>query len=315
MTGQPPPETPRREGSAADKPDAPPRTDLKPLVHLRLLPVPLVSGDLFRPPIPPPGAFAAAESVRATPPVRGMQAQTETVSFPVAKPPPVPVRIPHPQADPQPATATPGAEPEEAIAEATALRPIYGFVLFVALALGTFPVASEVRFTLLWLLMLGAGAAYALFDQDVAIEPVDMRNLSWGAGFGFVFSLPFVLIASRSLAQASRAFIPIQNVPALLQTLLVIWPLGETLYYRGLIQRESGLLGGAILAGISSIVLYWPETGGVLAVLFVAVAFSTALAFVYGYVRLRYGLAAAFAAQVTANLMLLLLPRLLVAPV
>ena len=45
--------------------------------------------------------------------------------------------------------------------------------------------------------------------------------------------------------------------------------------------------------------------------LFVALVFSSVLAGVYGYVNGRYGLIAAYACQVTANVMLLFIPGVL----
>jgi hypothetical protein len=185
-------------------------------------------------------------------------------------------------------------------------------VLYLALAFGTFPLPGEIRYLLLWTMLIGLGAALLLFDPQRPLGAVEPVRLTWGAGVGFVLSLPIILTASRALARTSFALVPISSAPSLFQALVLTWPLGETLFYRGAIQREHGLVVASLAAGLGQLLLYWPEADGVFAVLFFAVTFATTLAFIYSYVRLRYGLAAAYACQVIANLMLIFLPRVLV---
>ena len=70
-------------------------------------------------------------------------------------------------------------------------------------------------------------------------------------------------------------------------------------------------------AGLGTLILYLPAgagTSGLVAVVSVSL-FMTVLAGVYSYLREMHGLAAAFVCQVTLNLMLLFLPRLLAPPV
>jgi hypothetical protein len=190
----------------------------------------------------------------------------------------------------------------------------FGYVVYLALALGTFPLPGEVRFALLLTLLAALGGLFLFFDEDRPPGAIDPLNFTWGAGVGFVLGLPVMLLASRALGRTAEALVPVQSLPALFQLLLLTWPLGETLFYRGAIQREYGLIPAALTAALGNALLYWPETGGVFAVLFVAVIFATALAFIYSYVRRQYGLAAAFACQVMANTLLIFIPRLLTTP-
>lgn len=190
---------------------------------------------------------------------------------------------------------------------------LFGYVLYLALAVGTTPLPGEVRYTVLWLVLLGLGSAFLLFDEEDPLSgPISLVRLSWGLGIGFVLSLPMMLTASHALSRAAAALVPIPGLPALFQSLVVVWPLGETLFYRGVIQREYGLAPAALAATVGNLLLYWPETGGVFAVLFISTIFAAVLALIYGYVRRQYGLAAAFTCQAMSNFMLIFLPRLLV---
>jgi len=287
--------------------------------HLRPLPNPQPDKRLFATPVRPPKTRPPAPKPARPPapapkPTGPLPAERPT--FPVAKPPPgIPARPPAPApaeaktGEPAPAEK-PQAEPFD-LAAALRRGSLFGYVVYLAFALGTFPLPGEVRFLLLWTLLIGMGATLQLFDPDRPLGAVEPVRLSWGLGIGFVLGLPLMLTASHALARTASALVPVASAPALFQALVLTWPLGETLFYRGAIQREHGLVIASLAAGLGNLLLYWPEADGVFAVLFVALIFATALAFVYSYVRLRYGLASAYACQVAANLMLIFLPRLL----
>ncbi len=312
--------------------------------HLRPLLLPLLDKQLFASLPPPPTSHPSARETHAaqqsivtspTPPrpvsppstqattAAKLSVESRQISFPVAKSPPVRPRdsdktiasdkASQPAAGQEGSAAFIGTPTTVGKNAEMRRRPLFGFVIYLALAFGTFPVLPELRFTVLWLLLLGMGVGFLFFDDEPSLGGLDVLDLSWGVGVGFVISLPLLILAGRGLAQTSRALVPLADNPALLQALVLTWPLGDTLFYRGVVQREHGLVVGALAAGVGSAILYWPEAEGVFAVLFVAVTFATALAFVFGYVRLRYGLAAAYVCQVVANLMLLFVPRLLVA--
>lgn len=335
-------ETESEETQPDERPGGLSTTHLRPLSHPRLderrFDTPPRLPETRSPPAksaPELGEKPEPDAASASKPPAGR------VSFPIAKPPPgVPTkppaeppnrpsrpaeRAPAPEAvrpEPSDEKSTPleSTQPQAIGTKAAAARDtaarrgsLLGFVFYIALAVGTLPLPGDLRAMLLWLVLLGLGGTFLLFDREQPLSgPVDSLNLSWGLGVGFVLSLPLMLTASRALARTSAALIPITDTPALLQALVVTWPLGETLFYRGAVQREHGLVPAALVAGLGNVLLYWPQTGGIFAVLFVAAIFATALAFVYSYVRRQYGLAAAYTCQVMTNLMLILLPRLLV---
>jgi hypothetical protein len=333
-----PPSTEQELGEPEEPPEK--RQSVKGTAHLRPLPIPRPDERRFDTPSKLPETRPLPPKPKPPPskpkPTADPKRPPKQITFPVAKPPPgVPQK---PSSDPAPAPARPDqvtapadAEakvrvdedqaleakevPGEEVSEEAGARrgSLYGFVLYLALAVGTLPLPGEARYVLLWVVLLGLGGLLLLFDEDRPLGgSVDPLQLTWGLGVGFVLSLPLMLTASRALARTSHALVPIEGVPSLFQALMITWPLGETLFYRGAVQREHGLVVAALVAGLGNLLLYMPETGGVFAVLFVAVIFATALAFIYGYVRQQYGLAAAYACQVMTNLMLIFLPRLLV---
>jgi membrane protease YdiL (CAAX protease family) len=97
----------------------------------------------------------------------------------------------------------------------------------------------------------------------------------------------------------------------LFQSLVFVGALGETLFFRGILQDQRGILISVLAAGASSVLFFWPAASHAPVYLVAAALFTTVLAGVYSFVRTRYGLAAAYVCQVTVNLMLLFVPSLL----
>jgi membrane protease YdiL (CAAX protease family) len=298
-------------------PPKPPRT--RP--HVQPAPVrlaPKQSPTRLRPSEPPEPGPSPAPPAERKPPI-------ERVSFPVAPPPPAPPARPQaPTSTPAPAVPSPAeaSTPDAAQARQPAreaeqpeaaerLSPVFGYLLYLALAMGTLSVDVETRYTILWTALIVLGGFLVLVDSDRSPGEITSVGLTWGMGIGFIIGLPMVIVAAQGLAQTSSVLLPYSTLPALFQAVAIIGPLGETLFYRGAMQAEHGLTAGALSASLGSVLLYWPAAMGYASVLTVAVALATALAFTFGYVRTRYGLAAACACQVMSNLMLLFLPRLI----
>jgi hypothetical protein len=189
--------------------------------------------------------------------------------------------------------------------------PIFGYLLFWALGVGTLSLDVEIRHLVMWLLLLVVGLAMTLVDTNRPVGPIRVLNLTWGIGLGFIVGLPLIITTARGLAQVSAALFPYSDLSALFQALVFVGPMGETLFYRGAMQNERGLITAALTAGLGSLILYLPAFSEGIMLLVIAVTISTALAAVFGYVRTRYGLGAAYAAQVITNVMLLFIPRLL----
>ena len=192
------------------------------------------------------------------------------------------------------------------------IDPLFGYLLFLALGFGTLPLDVEVRHLVMWLLLLVIGLALTLVETRRGIGPIRLPNLAWGAGLGVIIGLPLLITATRVMAEVSEALFPYTDLLSLLQMLVFVGPMGETLFYRGAMQGERGLLIAALAAGIGSLILYFPAYSSGIVLLVIAATMATALAAVFGYVRMRYGLGAAYIAQVITNVMLFFIPRLLV---
>jgi membrane protease YdiL (CAAX protease family) len=190
--------------------------------------------------------------------------------------------------------------------------PFYALAVYVAFALGTLFVDSglETRYTFLWSLLILLGGTLSMLDSQRERRGFTSKGIVWGLGIGFLIGLPLLVLTTRGLSQASKGLFPYATLPGLFQTLVFLGPLGETVFFRGLLQERRGFVASVIGATIGNVMLYWPA-GGNAAIIAV---FLSMTAVVYTYVRERYGLGASYACQVTLNLMLFFVPRILAAP-
>jgi hypothetical protein len=286
-------------------------------------------------PLPPPGSYKImlAQAAPAQPP-RASMLNAERVTFPVPGAPELtPLSAPPAQAaaaisatPPEPAAApeaaiSPGAAPAPAMPQPAAVRsalvqrfdPLYLFLLFVALGVGTLYISLDAvaRYTLLWTTLALVGALLMLIDPADPPGQITLSGLGWGFSFGLIFSLPLLILVSSGLAALSDVLFAGAPPAVRFQMLAFVAPLGETLFFRGIFQRRRGLVAAILGAGASGVLIFWQATIGTPAYLVAAGLFTTVLAGIYGFVRLRYGLAAAYVSQVTVNLMLLFVPGLL----
>jgi membrane protease YdiL (CAAX protease family) len=252
----------------------------------------------------------------------------ERVRFPVAGPPPVRLSTPAPTVTTPPTAPTvqPGAaSAAAAVAPSPAppavetvsvepglqIEPLVGLAFYLALGLGTLFLSIEDRYTVLWVALFLLGGAARLTTPRTPRAPLQSGGLFWGVGVGLVFSLPLLILTGRGLAETVSVLFPDYSRAALLQALIFAMPLGETLFFRGAIQGRHGFTAGVAAAAVSSLLLFWPAASGTPIYLFAGLIFSGVLAGVYSYVNSRYGLVAAYACQVTANVMLLFIPGVL----
>lgn len=196
------------------------------------------------------------------------------------------------------------------------IDPIYPALLFYSFALGSgfFISDSLTRYAILWVLLAGMGGLLGMVDAGEPLEAVTSSDLAWGIGAGIVIGLPILVIIAPALAESTRLIFPAIGVAALLLSMVFAAPLGETLFFRGVVQERYGLVLSVLGAGIYTILLYWPVVIQSVGVLLLFTIFYTVLAGVYGYLRDRYGIASAFICQVTINLMLVVLPIIVIAP-
>lgn len=302
--GQIMPEVPPLVAPPVDREKArrPLRPGLPPLVHV---------------PLPPPSAYQiAVPYLPAKRPAAVLKPPIgERPSFPVAAPPPA-VGAPAPAANLQetaPVAPNPSA-PDVAVQPVLRIDPLYAYLLYLALGLGTLYLGVldlMGRYTVLWAALIVLGVALTLTDEGIEIRALSLLSLGWGFSVGMVFSLPLLVLISGGLADLSHVLFREAGAALLFQSLAFVGPLGETLFFRGVLQQRRGFVVSTLAAGISALLFYWPAAIMMPAYLVAAVIFSIVLAGIYGFVRMRYGLPAALICQITVNLTLLFVPHLL----
>ncbi len=261
-------------------------------------------------PVSIPPSQAVVEAARESPP------QAVPISAPpVVRPSPAPTveRLKPPAAR---------AAPEVLIEEEAkpsifqALDPLYALALYLAAALGSLLAIGdlETRYTILWSILVLMGSALTLMDSRRMRRGVGSLNMAWGIGYGALIGTLLLVFVSQGLATTSRLLFPETRytLPSLFQSLVLLGPLGETVFFRGMLQERRGIVASIVGAGLGTLLFYWPAGGNAIATVLAVAAFLTALAGLYSYIRQRYGLAAAYVCQVTLNLMLFFLPRLLI---
>lgn len=196
--------------------------------------------------------------------------------------------------------------------------PIFGFLLALAVSIGlipTLPGNADLRYTLAWGALAGVGVIAWLLGNAERIGQETPENLGWGVGFGLMVSIPFALFFSGTFATAAQLMFPGFGSGVVLAYLVFVMPLAETLFFRGLLQRqlEFYVVGG--LGGLWSVLLFFPVMWGeILQVPIVGVFLAIALFsmnLMYSYVQDRNGLAASWITQIVANFLLFFVPLLL----
>lgn len=196
------------------------------------------------------------------------------------------------------------------------LDPIYGYVLAMALSVGLTPLGDNVRYVVLWAFLTLMGGTASVLGSRVRLKTDDPVGLLWGLFLGGISGGALVLVGGDTLAVtserlfgATRADNPLL-VTWVFQATVFVMPIAETLFFRGALQRVHSFLTVALLASLWSILLFFPalDLANSPAVAVVYGITLVLLNFLYGYVCLRYGLAASLLCQVTAGTLLLLVP-------
>lgn len=204
--------------------------------------------------------------------------------------------------------------------------PIFGFLLAVAVSIGLTPVLpaqADLRYTLAWGVLAAVGVLAWLFGDLERIGREAPDDVAWGIGFGLMVSVPFALFFTPQFETATRLMFP-QGLDPITQQMrplgagtvlayfVFVMPLAETLFFRGLLQRqlEFYIVGG--LGSIWNLVLFFPVMWTeILAAPAVAVVLAIALIgmnMIVAYVCDRNGLAAAWVCQIVAVLVLFFIP-------
>jgi hypothetical protein len=193
--------------------------------------------------------------------------------------------------------------------------PTFGYLIAVALAVGLMPLIpdnSDLRYTLLWMVMAGFGVLAWLLGNSARISTETPENLGWGLIFGLIIAVPLLIVGGTTLKQTDERLFADMSLGTVLAFVVFIMPLAETLFFRGVMQQARRFWLVGILSSIWSVLLFFPmlNVGRFPAV---AVMIGTALVMmnlIYSYVRQRNGLAAAWLCQIVTSVVLLFLPLL-----
>ncbi|MEL6148371.1 MAG: hypothetical protein AAFR56_02020 [Chloroflexota bacterium] len=215
---------------------------------------------------------------------------------------------------PVPPAAEPVPEPDPVRYRATASDPFFGYIIALAVSFGLTPMLPDgapMRYTVAWGLLAGFGVLAWLLGNGERITQERPENLVWGVLVGIIAGTPLYLFGGTTLSTTSGVLFDAMTPGALLAYLVFVMPLGETLFFRGLLQRGRGiwLVGG--MATVWSGLLFFPVIRDLTEVWAVAIFIGTTLAIVnvvYSWVRSRNGMAAAWLCQIVVNLILIYLP-------
>jgi membrane protease YdiL (CAAX protease family) len=189
------------------------------------------------------------------------------------------------------------------------LDPYLAYLVFAAVGVGAYRVGQDGRLALLWVVLLAASLMYA--DHRPIELQYALARIGRGAAVGLVLSVPLAILVMEPLRATTVRLYPLGNGTAIFQGLVLIAPSIEELFFRGVLQREHGLWAATGLYSLAGMVFFLPSVIGFPAVLAATVAGMAVLGVVYGYVALRYGLAASVACHATVNLVLFVLPAVL----
>lgn len=199
--------------------------------------------------------------------------------------------------------------------------PTFGLLICFALNIGLAalgPAYGDLRFMAAWgaLALFGVGAW--LIGSTLRIGSERIENLTWGAVFGLLVGAPLLIVGGRTLSATTAlifrtgadAGLTTLSLGAVLALVVFVMPLGETLFFRGLLQtgRPFWLAGAA--GAVWSVLLFFPMVETAQYPL-IAVLIGSALVLMnvmYSYVCQRNGLAAAWVCQITVNLLVFVIP-------
>lgn len=196
--------------------------------------------------------------------------------------------------------------------------PIFGFMIAAALSVGLTPLLPEnadLRYTLAWGALSGVSVLSWLIGNMERIGHERPENIGWGVLYALLLGVPFMVFLRQSILEPATAqMFPGMTAGSLLAFLVFVMPISETLFFRGLLQKQLPFWIVGILATLWHIVLFfpvmWQTVTQLPAVTAVIVIFLLLMNMVFVYVRERNGLASAWVCQIVANLVILYVPFL-----
>ena len=187
-----------------------------------------------------------------------------------------------------------------------ALNSRLGFLLLAGVGLASARLSHPVRLSLLWLVLLIMILVYAQTGR--LKSNYSLLNVGRGVLIGAAVALPFYLFGRNFFQATALRLYGIDDLQVLLERAVFIVPLLEGLYFRGIVQREHGLVEGALLFALAQALYFGPAVGLFSAVIAALVVGMFLAGLLYGYLYQRYGLTASIAGHVSVNLLLFVLP-------
>lgn len=211
---------------------------------------------------------------------------------------------------------SPSTEDEESDAyRGASSDPTFGYLIALALALGlmALPAGNEdFRYTLSWLALTTFGVLSWLFGSGARIGQEQPENLAWGIVFAVLIATPLLAFGGNVLSSAVRMLFPRMSAGTLLAYLVFVMPVGETLFFRGVLQQSRPWWIVGLFSSAWSLVLFFPVMwDDLIQSPAVGIIIGTALVMVnviYSYVRHRNGMAAAWICQIVMNIILVFIP-------
>jgi hypothetical protein len=207
-----------------------------------------------------------------------------------------------------------GPLPPERRYRSTSGDPSFGFVLAIAISIGLAPLVGggdpAMRYTIAWGVLAFFGVLAWLFGNLEPIADEPPADLIWGVAFGLLIGVPAMLFGGGLLSGAARRLFVDMTPGEVLAYVIFVMPLAETLFFRGLLHGSRPFWMVALMSAFWSFVLYLPllDIGQFPLVAFVVCMLLVLLNILYGYVRERNGLAAAWLCQIVANVVVIFVP-------
>lgn len=208
------------------------------------------------------------------------------------------------------------ADEDTVIYRAASSDPVFGYVVALAISFGLIPLLPDgapMRYTAAWGVLALFGILAWLVGNGERIGQEHPENLVWGVMFGVIVGTPLYLFGGSTLGTTAHILFSTLPTGALLAYLVFVMPLGETLFFRGILQQNRNFWLVGLLATVWSALLFFPLIGSLREFWAVLVFIGVTLAIVnvvYGWVRERNGLAAAWLCQIVVNLIIIYLPHI-----
>ncbi len=205
-------------------------------------------------------------------------------------------------------------EPRFTVYRGSSSDPTFGYLIALALAIGSMALPGDqrdLRFTLLWMVVAGFGVlAWLVGSRMLRIGQETPENLAWGVVFGLIIAMPLLAVGGNTLTTTVNLLFIGMSGGTLLAYLVFVMPLAETLFFRGLLQEDYPFWLVAFMSSLWGGVVFFPllDITNYPAVILVLALGLLMINSMYSYVRRRNGLAAAWICQLVVNVVLIFIP-------